>query len=77
MKRKLTAIVATLILCMTMLIPDTLVQAAQTLYNNATGTEGGYNYELWKDYGNTSMTLNGGGNFSCSWSNIGNVQKRN
>lgn len=73
MKRKLTAIVATLILCMTMLIPDTLVQAAQTLYNNATGTEGGYNYELWKDYGTTSMTLNGGGNFSCSWSNIGNA----
>jgi hypothetical protein len=49
------------------------VQAATTLYNNATGTQDGYNYELWKDYGTTSMTLNGGGAFDCSWSNIGNA----
>jgi len=30
-------------------------------------------YELWKDYGTTSMTLNAGGTFDCSWSNIGNA----
>ncbi len=49
------------------------VQAATTLTSNATGTIDGYNYELWKDNGNTSMTLNGGGTFSCQWSNINNA----
>lgn len=49
------------------------VQAATTLYSNQTGTQDGYDYELWRDYGNTSMTLNNGGNFSCQWSGIGNV----
>lgn len=73
MKRKVTAIIATLVLCITMFVPDTLVQAAQVLYNNATGNQDGYSYELWKDYGTTSMTLNGGGSYDCSWSNIGNA----
>ena len=40
---------------------------------NKTGQIDGYSYELWKDYGTTSMTLLGGGKFSCSWSNIGNA----
>jgi hypothetical protein len=46
---------------------------ATTITSNQTGTHDGYNYELWKDSGNVSMTLENGGNFSCSWSNIGNV----
>ena len=50
-----------------------MVKAAETIYNNATGNQGGYDYELWKDYGTTSMTLNNGGTFSCEWSNIGNA----
>lgn len=66
-------LVVSLLLCVQLLAPSAIVKAGQTLYNNATGTEGGYSYELWKDYGTTSMTLNGGGNFSCSWSNIGNA----
>lgn len=37
------------------------------------GTHGGYDYELWKDYGDTSMELNDGGTFSCQWSNINNA----
>ncbi len=49
------------------------VQAATTITENQTGTIDGYNYELWKDNGTTSMTLNGGGKFSCSWSNINNA----
>ncbi|WP_024834580.1 glycoside hydrolase family 11 protein [Ruminiclostridium josui] len=49
------------------------VQAATTITENKTGTIDGYDYELWKDSGNTSMTLNGGGKFSCSWSNINNA----
>ncbi len=55
------------------IIPSSIVQAATTIYNNDTGVHGGYNYELWKDNGTTSMTLNDGGTFSCSWSNINNA----
>ncbi|MBR1393189.1 MAG: glycoside hydrolase family 11 protein [Ruminococcus sp.] len=37
------------------------------------GIEDGYNYELWKDSGDTTMTLGPGGAFSCEWSNINNA----
>lgn len=49
------------------------VQAATTITENAKGNIDGYDYELWKDNGTTSMTLNGGGKFSCQWSNINNA----
>ncbi len=45
----------------------------QVLTENATGMIDGYNYELWKDNGQTSMSLLGGGKFSCSWGNINNA----
>ena len=45
----------------------------QTLYNNQIGQINGYSYELWKDYGQTTMTLLGGGTFKCTWYNIGNA----
>ena len=41
--------------------------------SNKIGKIDGYTYELWKDYGNVYMTLNGGGKFSCGWSNINNA----
>ncbi len=44
-----------------------------TITDTKTGTFDGYDYELWKDSGTTSMTLNGGGKFSCQWSNINNA----
>ena len=47
--------------------------AAQVITENTTGTQDGYDYELWKDNGNTTMTLDGGGTFSCQWSNINNA----
>jgi len=47
--------------------------AATTITSNQSGTIDGYNYSLWKDNGTTSMTLNGGGKFNCSWSNINNA----
>jgi len=74
MSKKLTAVALSLILCFGILTAgmDT-ARAATVLYNNSTGSEGGYNYELWKDYGSTSMTLNGGGRFECWWENIGNA----
>ena len=62
-----------LVMCVQLVLPSAEVHAAQTIYNNTTGNEDGYDYELWKDYGTTSMTLNGGGTFSCQWSNIGNA----
>lgn len=45
----------------------------QQLSNNAVGTKDGFSYELWKDYGNTSMQLTGGATFTCEWNNIGNA----
>ena len=74
MKRKLRLWLAILMSIVTVsVMPGTTALAAQTIYDNDTGTHGGYNYELWKDYGTTSMTLNDGGTFSCQWSNIGNA----
>ena len=61
------------VLCAQLILPSVTVQAAETIYNNKIGTQDGYGYELWKDYGTTSMTLNGGGTFSCQWNNIGNA----
>lgn len=62
-----------IISCVTLVATATNVYAAETIMDNATGSQDGYNYELWKDYGNTSMALNGGGTFSCEWNNIGNA----
>ena len=44
-----------------------------TLYENKQGVQDGLNYELWKDKGNTSMDLLGGGKFKCHWDNINNA----
>lgn len=72
LKRKVKAILLSLALCLQAVLPAVEVQAAQTFYDNKTGNEDGYDYELWKDYGSTSMTIKGGGNFECWWENIGN-----
>lgn len=45
----------------------------QVFTKNARGTSDGYDYELWKDKGDTEMTINEGGTFSCKWSNINNA----
>lgn len=47
--------------------------AAKIISSSQSGVQDGYNYELWKDNGTTSMTLNSEGTFSCSWSNINNA----
>ncbi|MBQ9766844.1 MAG: glycoside hydrolase family 11 protein [Lachnospiraceae bacterium] len=73
MSKKLKGLLLTLALCLQVVVPAAKAEAATVLYNNATGSEGGYNYELWKDYGSTSMTLNGGGKFECWWQDIGNA----
>lgn len=71
-KKNLLCILLSLILCMVML-PAEAVSAATVLTENKQGTEDGYSYELWKDSGNTTMTLTGAGTFSCEWSNINNA----
>jgi len=73
MRQKRFKLLLAMFLCLLMAWPQTLVKAAETLYNNATGRQDGYDYELWKDNGTTSMTLNSGGTFSCQWSNINNA----
>jgi len=72
MNKKLMVMFSVL-MCFTIILAGVDVQAATTLTGNATGNIDGYDYELWKDNGTTSMTLNGGGAFSCSWSNINNA----
>ena len=73
MKNKLTAALLAVVMSATLLVPSIKAEAADVIYDNATGTQDGYSYELWKDYGDTSMTLNAGGTFDCQWSNIGNA----
>lgn len=74
MNRKLK-VTLSLLMCLTFLssLLSVNVFAGPTLTNNTTGTYDGYDYEYWKDNGNGTMTLNGGGTFSCSWSNINNI----
>jgi len=71
MKQKMMVV----IVCFTILFSFFAVNvyAGPTLTANATGTFEGYDYEYWKDNGTGTMTLNGGGSFSCSWSNINNI----
>lgn len=72
MRRKIMSLLVVIAMCFT-LIPANYIFAAQVITNNQTGNQNGYDYELWKDYGNTSMTLNSPTTFSCQWSNIGNA----
>ncbi|MBP5325675.1 MAG: glycoside hydrolase family 11 protein [Pseudobutyrivibrio sp.] len=73
MKKKLAAALLSVAVSAAMLFTPITVKAATTIYNNDTGNQDGYDWELWKDTGNTSMTLNAGGTFECSWSNINNA----
>ena len=63
MKKRLKSLLLSVVMCLSLIVPSAEVQAAQTFYNNTTGNEDGYDYELWKDNGSTSMTIKGGGNF--------------
>ena len=74
MKQK-KRILLSLLLCLSILstIFVTDAHAAITITSNQTGTYEGYDYELWKDSGNTTMTLTGGGTFTCEWNNINNA----
>jgi len=74
MKRKMMVFIS-IIASITLLFSlfTVTVHAGPTLTSNSTGTYDGYDYEYWKDRGDGTMTLNGGGTFSCQWSNINNI----
>ncbi|MDR1700979.1 MAG: glycoside hydrolase family 11 protein [Lachnoclostridium sp.] len=59
--------------CSIFILSEVNARADITITNNQTGTYDGYDYELWKDSGTTSMTIKDDGLFSCSWSNINNA----
>lgn len=58
-------------------VPDTQEQSSgegQVFTENITGTADGYDYELWKDTGDTTFNVDAGaGTFSCEWTNINNA----
>jgi endo-1,4-beta-xylanase len=73
MKHKRLNLFLALVVCLALALPVLNVQAATPITKNETGTHDGYYYELWKDSGTTSMTLESGGAFSAQWSNINNA----
>ncbi len=71
-KRVMSAFLS--VLMGTMMMPIAESTAATVYTENITSSQDGYDFELWKDYGNTSMELTGSnGGFKCSWDNIGNA----
>lgn len=73
MKRKLS-ILFVIMLALAVCVPVAQgVEAKKTITGNELGTHDGFDYELWKDSGTTSMTLKEGGTFSCIWSDINNA----
>lgn len=73
MKLKPIRLLLAMLMCVTFTLATVNLQAQTTITSNQTGVHDGYNYELWKDSGNTRMTLNSGGTFYCEWSNINNA----
>ena len=76
-RKKLGGLIAGFLCAAMALVPplqDTnAASAGTTLYDNQSVQVDGVDCTLWKDYGTTSMKLNGGGAFECSWQDIGNV----
>ena len=72
--KTITALFLVFLLCLVVPFTGTEpAKAATVLTDSREGRDGEYTYSLWKDYGNTNMTVNGDGKFECSWKDIGNA----
>ena len=54
-------------------LPETTAALHQPITENELGTVDGYDYELWKDRGETEMLLQGGGTFRCDGKDFNNA----
>jgi peptidoglycan/xylan/chitin deacetylase (PgdA/CDA1 family) len=71
MREKIMRMFWTALMCLILIVPVVNVKAA-TITTNQTGTDGLW-YSFWTDGGGSvAMSLNGGGNYSVTWSNCGN-----
>lgn len=70
--KRLSALLA-IVLALGMFTTAHAAEAEKTITENELGTHDGFDYELWKDSGTTSMVLKDGGAFSCTWSDINNA----
>lgn len=71
-KKRLSVLLA-VIVALSMFITVQAEEAQKVITESGLGTHDGYDYELWKDSGTTSMTLKDGGAFTCEWSDINNA----
>jgi endo-1,4-beta-xylanase len=71
-KGRFKKLAAAVVMTASLLITTTAF-AGQTITSNSTGYDGNFYYSFWTDGGGyASMTLNGNGSYSTSWSNCGN-----
>ena len=73
MKKYLKVVISAALIVLQITAMSVQAYAQDSICENKKGTKDGYSYELWKDYGTTQMTLNGGGCFNCSWDDIGSA----